>query len=147
MMAFNNYGGYMPQYQTWQSPMQNNDLVYRPQPQVQQNQQNVGYFAYCMGIEGAKAFPVNPGQTVYLMDSNDLIFYIKAADWGGKQTLRIFDMSERDGEAKPEEPKIDMSEYAKVADIEDMIAEAVDKAMANFTMTPTKTKRGSASNA
>lgn len=144
MMAFNNYGGYMPQYQTWQSPMQNNDMVYRPQPQVQQN---TGSFAYCMGIEGAKAFPIAPNQTVFLMDSNDPVAYIKSADMSGKQTLRIFDMVERTEEAKPEGQKLDMSKYAKVADIEDMIAEAVDRAMANFTMTPTKTKRGSASNA
>lgn len=140
MMAFNNYGGYVPQYQTWQQPMQNNDLVYRPQ-------QNMGSFAYCMGIEGAKAFPIAPNQTVFLMDSNDPVAYIKSADMSGKQTLRIFDMVERTEEAKPEEPKIDMSEYVKRSDIEDMIADAVDKAMANFTMTPTKTKRGSASNA
>lgn len=142
MMAFNNYGGYVPQYQNWQQPMQNNDLVYRPQPQVQQN---MGSFAYCMGIEGAKAFPIAPNQTVFLMDSNDPIAYIKSADMSGKQTLRIFDMVERSEESAPEESKIDMSEYVKRSDIEDMVSEAVDKAMANFTMTPTK-KRG-ASNA
>ena len=146
MMAFNNYGGYMPQYQNWQQP-QMSTLEYRPQQAYPQNQQNMGSFAYCMGIEGAKAFPIAPNQTVFLMDSNDPVAYIKSADMSGKQTLRIFDMVERTEEAKQEEPKIDMSEYAKVADIEDMIAEAVDKAMANFTMTPTKTKRGSASNA
>lgn len=137
MMAFNNYGGYVPQYQNWQQP-QMNTLEYRPQ-------QNMGSFAYCMGIEGAKAFPIAPNQTVFLMDSNDPVAYIKSADMSGKQTLRIFDMVERTEEAKLEEPKIDMSEYVKRSDIEDMISEAVDKAMANFTMTPTK-KRG-ASNA
>lgn len=146
MMAFNNYGGYMPQYQNWQQP-QMSTLEYRPQQVYPQNQQNMGSFAYCMGIEGAKAFPIAPNQAVFLMDSNDPVAYIKSADMSGKQTLRIFDMVERTEEAKPEEPKIDMSEYAKISDIEDMIAEAVDRAMANYTMTPTKTKRGSASNA
>lgn len=144
MMAFNNYGGYMPQYQNWQQP-QTSALEYRPQQVYLQNQQNMGSFAYCMGIEGAKAFPIAPNQTVFLMDSNDPVAYIKSADMSGKQTLRIFDMVERAEEAKPEEPKIDMTEYVKRSDIEDMISEAVDKAMANFTMTPTK-KRG-ASNA
>ena len=146
-MAFNNYGGYIPQNQMWQyqQPVPTNNTGYNQVPM--QNQQNMGSFAYCMGIEGAKAFPIAPNQTVFLMDSNDPVAYIKSADMSGKQTLRIFDMVERTEEAKPEEPKIDMSEYVKRSDIEDMIAEAVDKAMANFTMTPTKTKRGSASNA
>lgn len=144
MMAFNNYGGYVPQYQNWQQP-QMSTLECRPQQVYPQNQQNMGSFAYCMGIEGAKAFPIAPNQTVFLMDSNDPIAYIKSADMSGKQTLRIFDMVERSEESAPEEPKIDMTEYVKRSDIEDMISEAVDKAMANFTMTPTK-KRG-ASNA
>lgn len=146
MMAFNNYGGYVPQ-QYWNPqqywPMQTNNTGTNPMPV--QNQQNMGSFAYCMGIEGAKAFPIAPNQTVFLMDSNDPVAYIKSADMSGKQTLRIFDMVERSEEAKPEEPKVDMSEYVKRSDIEGMISEAVDKAMANFTMTPTK-KRG-ASNA
>lgn len=142
-MAYN-YGGYAPQYQNWQQP-QMSTLEFRPQQVYPQNQQNMGSFAYCMGIEGAKAFPIAPNQTVFLMDSNDPIAYIKSADMTGKQTLRIFDMVERSEESAPEESKIDMSEYVKRSDIEDMIADAVDKAMANFTMTPTK-KRG-ASNA
>ena len=145
-MAYN-YGGYAPQQlwnpQQYWNPMQTNNTGANQMPV--QNQQNMGSFAYCMGIEGAKAFPIAPNQTVFLMDSNDPVAYIKSADMSGKQTLRIFDMVERTEEVKPEEPKIDMSEYVKRSDIEGMISEAVDKAMANFTMTPTK-KRG-ASNA
>ncbi len=146
-MAFNNYGGYAPQQfwnpQQYWNPMPTNNTGANQMPV--QNQQNGGSFAYCMGIEGAKAFPIAPNQTVFLMDSNDPIAYIKSADMSGKQTLRIFDMVERSEESASEEPKIDMSEYVKRSDIEDMISDAVDKAMANFTMTPTK-KRG-ASNA
>lgn len=146
-MAYN-YSGYVPQ-QYWNqqqpywsicTPMPTNNTSTNQMPA-----QNGGSFAYCMGIEGAKAFSIAPNQTVFLMDSNDPIAYIKSADMSGKQTLRIFDMVERSEETPHEEPKIDMSEYVKRSDIEGMISDAVDKAMANFTMTPTK-KRG-ASNA
>ena len=141
-MAYN-YGGYIPQNQMWQyqQPMPTNNTGYNPMPM--QSQQNVGSFNYVMGIEGAKAFPIMPNQEIFLMDSQEPVAYIKHADMSGKQTLKIFDLVERTGEKQEEkQPTIDMSEYVKMSDLESVVSDAVDKAMASFTMTPTKAKRG-----
>lgn len=128
-MAYQQYGGYMP-------------MMYAQNPNPQQMS-----FTYVIGIEGAKAFPVMAGQQVFLMDSEAPVAYIKSADMNGRPSLEIFDLVKRTEEVQPEEPKIDMSQYVLRSDIEAMVADAVDKAMANFTMTPTKTtKRGSANN-
>lgn len=51
---------------------------------------------WVQGIEGAKAFPVAPGNTVLLMDSDGSCFYIKSADnCGMPMPLRTFDYKER----------------------------------------------------
>lgn len=55
---------------------------------------------WCQGIAGAKSYPVAPGQSVMLMDSEGDVFYIKSADASGvPQPLRIFDFKERKPEA------------------------------------------------
>ena len=59
------------------------------QPQYQQPQQT-SYFplTYVSGIEGAKAFIVQPNNTFYLLDSeNPQTLYIKSADKDGRYTL------------------------------------------------------------
>ena len=140
-MAYN-YGGYVPQNQMWQyqQPMPTNNTGYNQMPM--QSQQNVGSFSYVLGIEGAKAFPIMPNQEVFLMDSQEPVAYIKHADMSGKQTLKIFDLVERTND----KPETDMEVYVRREDLEKYVSEVVDKAMSNFTMTPTKAKRG-ASNA
>lgn len=58
---------------------------------------------WVQGESGAKAYPVAPGNTVLLMDSESSVFYIKSTDASGiPQPLRTFDYSERI-EAKAEE--------------------------------------------
>ena len=132
-MAYN-YGGYNPQYQNWQGqPAMNNDLVYRQAPLS---------FSYVLGIEGAKAYPLGPNQEVFLMDSQDPIAYIKSADAFGKQTLRVYDLVERTEETKTEtKSEVDTSQFVRRDEISAMVSEAVDKAMANITITPTKPRR------
>ena len=72
----NNYNAYtMPQYQ--QPQQQNNGLI------------------WVQGIEAMKSYPVAPGQSVLLMDSESNCFGIKTADVSGMPLpLRIFDYSE-----------------------------------------------------
>lgn len=87
-MAYNNFfpaGYYQPQYQT---PYQQNNF------QPQQPQQNQGV-VWVQGIEGAKAHPVAPGQSVLLMDSETNSMYLKSADASGMPSLRVFDYTER----------------------------------------------------
>ena len=57
------------------------------QPQMRQ-------YAFVNGIEGAKAFQLQPNQTMMLMDSEDHICYMKQANNIGQATLRYFKLVE-----------------------------------------------------
>lgn len=86
-MAFNNpYYNFNPFQQQMQLP-------------AQQPQQGI---LWIQGEAAAKSYPVAPGQTVLLMDSESNSFYLKSADQSGMPLpLRSFDYSERT--AKPEQ--------------------------------------------
>lgn len=73
-----------------------------PQPQTAPQPQSNNGLIWVQGEAGAKSYPVAPGATVMLMDSEDNRFYIKSADASGMPLpLRIFDYSERTGQAAP----------------------------------------------
>lgn len=92
-MAYNNYfpNNYYPQFYGNQQVPQNS-------PQVAQapQQTSSGNLIWVQGEAAAKAYPVVAGQSVFLMDSEESVFYIKATDQSGMpQPLRIFDYKER----------------------------------------------------
>ncbi len=51
-------------------------------------------YAYVNGIEGAKAYLMNPNQTILLMDSDNPIFYLKSSNQLGQANIRIFEFKE-----------------------------------------------------
>lgn len=62
--------------------------------QVQNHQSNTGII-WVQGEAGAKAYPVAPGNSVLLMDSESEVFYIKSTDASGVPLpLRIFAYNE-----------------------------------------------------
>ena len=75
---YNPYGPYP------YSPYGNNN-----QPTTQINQ-----YAFVNGVEGAKAYPVMPNQTMMLMDNDNPIIFMKTANSLGQTTLRYFKMIE-----------------------------------------------------
>lgn len=96
-MAIYNYGLPMPNYQT--------PIPYQQQyPQVQQtisntpitsNQNTANGIIWVQGEAGAKAYPVAPGNSVLLMDSEAECFYIKSTDSSGiPMPLRVFSYNE-----------------------------------------------------
>lgn len=96
-MAIYNYGLPMPNYQT--------PIPYQQQyPQVQQtisntpitaNQNTANSIIWVQGEAGAKAYPVAPGNSVLLMDSETECFYIKSTDSSGiPMPLRVFSYNE-----------------------------------------------------
>lgn len=92
-MAYNTYfpQQYYPQFYGNQQVPQN-------APQVAQapQQTSSGNLIWVQGEAAAKAYPVVAGQSVFLMDSEESVFYIKATDQSGMpQPLRIFDYKER----------------------------------------------------
>ncbi len=146
-MAFGNYygmGGYQPnyynptgaipdalaQYKTqYQAP-------YQPQvaPMAQQmaQPQNSSGLIWVQGEAGAKAYPVAPGQSVLLMDSENSKFYIKSADASGMpMPLRIFPYSEYTGEQTAPAPNdgaqnapgVDVSQFVTREEFEKRISQ------------------------
>lgn len=97
--------GYYPQAMT--QPMQDNLAQLRQNPPAAQQPQ-ANAITWVTGIEGAKAYPVAPGSTLLLMDSDGATFYMKSADISGMPLpLRIFDFKERDAMPKAEAPQAD----------------------------------------
>lgn len=120
-MAYNSYfpAGYQPvnypqypQAYPQQNPMQANpQQIY---PQSAPNNQNG--IIWVQGIEGAKAHPVNAGQSALLMDSEGDCFYLKSADQTGMPTLRVFDYKERTS-APTEQKNGDFTGFATKDDL------------------------------
>ena len=96
------YMGAMPDYLSYYR----NQPQMQPQPQMQstaQPAQSAGEgngLIWVQGEAGAKSYPVAPGKTVMLMDSENSVFYLKTVDASGMPLpLRIFDYNERTGPA------------------------------------------------
>ena len=126
-MAIYNYGLPTPNYQM---PVQ-----YQQQyPQVQQtvsqtpimsNQNRSAGIVWVQGEAGAKAYPVAPGNSVLLMDSESDVFYIKTTDISGiPAPLRMFNYTEI-VQTQREEPTrevehIDTSQFITRAEFEEL---------------------------
>ncbi len=76
---------------------------------------------WVQGVEGAKAFNMQPKESVVLLDSEtDNIFYIKLCDDIGRCTLRIFEYSEVSNKMSN---NVDMTEYVKRSELESLLNE------------------------
>ena len=88
-MAYNN--NFYPA--TYQQP-------YQQMPQIQMPQMSMAShprqsIQWVQGDVGARAYPVSPGDSVLLMDSDQSRFYIKSADSSGMPLpLRVFSYTE-----------------------------------------------------
>lgn len=94
------YNSYFPQFYQPQMPYMNTAPNAMPQqaPQMPQNgvQTQSNGITWVQGEAAAKSYPVAPGQSVLLMDSEESIMYIKSTDTSGMPLpLRIFDYKER----------------------------------------------------
>lgn len=99
-MAYPQYG-YTPQsYYSPTQPMPD-QLTYLRQQQMQPMQQPAASPLWVQGEAGAKAYPVAPGSSVILMDSESNVFYIKSADQSGMPTMRTFEYRERTAAQNP----------------------------------------------
>ena len=102
-------------------------VQYAPQytpPVVQQQNNNTG-ITWVQGEAGAKAYPVAPGNSVLLMDSENSYFYIKTTDNSGvPQPIRKFKYEEETGAKKEEtkKPEIDLSNFVTKEELEERFA-------------------------
>lgn len=104
----NNYNAYtMPQYQQPMAQQQSNGLI------------------WVQGVEAMKSYPVSPGQSVLLMDSESNCFGIKTVDTSGMPLpLRIFDYTERTAQNAQKPPvtaAIDTDKYITREEFESRI--------------------------
>lgn len=88
---------------------------------------------WTMGLESAKAYPVAPGRTVLLMDSESPTFFIKAVDNNGFAAMKSFSFVENQPSAV-EEPSA-----AKFV-TNDQLQEALSQLMAKIEALIPQTK-------
>lgn len=86
---------------------------------------------WCQGDAGAKSFPVQPGTTVAIFDSEESCVYIKTVDIMGRPLpLKILDYVERSNEPKVIEDK----NYVEKETFEEAI-ERIDETVDRFDET------------
>ena len=160
-MAYNNYTNYgqYPQSPYQSTQVQNQTPITTPQfqqqnqmqpqiPQLQQPnqmQQPMNEFVWVQGVNEATMYPLAPGHTIMMMDSNDLVMYMKTRESNGRYLpMDIYDLVKRSNQQQTVQqmqqpanvqPQIDLSEYVRKDDLSSiigpMIQEAVDKALAS----------------
>ena len=130
------YNSYYPA--TYQSPIGYNQYPQIAMPQTQQipqvsmsaPPQNSNGIIWVQGESAAKAYPVAPGNSILLMDSEDQRFYIKAADASGMPLpLRMFSYTEEVAAQQSfnSAPEIDTSQFVTRQELEDRLNEQMNR--------------------
>jgi len=110
---------YANPYQSYVNPTVPNYMT----PMSQNQTQNNSSMVWVQGESGAKAYPVAPGMSQVLFDSESQVFYIKSADQSGMpQPLRIFSYSECN-ESDIRKNDIDTSMFITRDEFEDAISD------------------------
>lgn len=78
---------------------------------------------WVQGEAAAKSYPVAPGNTVLLMDSEQSRFFIKTTDQSGMpMPLRIFEFNEVTQNAPVSAPSLDTSQFVTRDELQEMLA-------------------------
>lgn len=116
-MAVNGYGQGYPYYNGYGQQANTqvpNMMNFQPAPQQQSVASGI---IWVQGEQGAKGYPVAPGNSVLLMDTEDQVFYIKTTDNNGvPQPLKIYDYTER----IIKEPQTQSSDYVSRNEFEEL---------------------------
>lgn len=114
------------QYQMLQAPQQSRPV------------NNLSRINWVQGQAGANAFPLGPGESALLMDSEDSVLYVKSVDVSGRPLpLEIYDLVKRNtvvpmsthGSDPAQIKGPDMTQYVKMSDLESMVNDLVNKAL------------------
>lgn len=133
--TYPNFSNYYPNYPTYQQPIQ-----YNPPIQTAQNTQNQ-ILAWVQSEDEGFNYPLNAGQSIFLMNQKEPYLYMKSVDQLGKSTFikkRLMD------EGNTEENKIDLKDYVRKEELEnlimDRIQEEVEKRVSQISFKPTRKK-------
>lgn len=122
--SYNNYGN----YEGFNNNGNYNGFDVRNQNQ-QVPQMNSG-FQWVQGEAAAKAFHVDAGQTVLLMDSDSPVLYFKSSDPSGRPIpMVIYDLVERKSQQPNSNPGVDMTDYIKRDELEAIINDVVNNSV------------------
>jgi len=133
-----NYNPYHVQNMDYQNYQNQLNQQYQQLQNMQQQQQRM-IVDFVQGEASADVFPVNNGQRVFLFDIDKPYVYKKERDMNGTLIKSKFLLVEQKDEDSAKE-KVDLTEYVKADDVAQMIADAVDKKMSEYTLKPTKKK-------
>ena len=125
---------FMPMYQ---NPMyQNTPNTYMPKPII-----NNG-INWVQGIEGAKAYQIQPNSNIVLLDSEQNKMYIKTSDNIGMCNLRIFDFSEvTETQNQSTVPQQDLSNYVTREELNKILQNFVGGIKDEQSLQSTKSKK------
>lgn len=132
-------GQQMPNAQ--QMPMQNQPMQQAMQSQMQPVQpsfsQQSNSMIWVSSKEEADRWPVIAGNAVALWDSTAAVVYLRQADNTGKPSTEVYDLVKRtDEKPEPQATKIDLSQYMKISDAEEMIDKRVNDILAERLKKP-----------
>ena len=71
---------------------------------------------WVQGEAGAKAYPVAPGESAFLMDSENSMAYLKSTDQSGMPSMRYFSITEISPEALTPKPNVEDEFYDNTSD-------------------------------
>lgn len=131
-----NQNFYQPTYSSYgfQTSGQNSYQNNFQQQNNNLNQSNVNW-VQVNGIEGAKAHIVQPNATIWLMDNNEPVFYVKKADNLGTTTLKAYKFTEIsdkiNSNAFSPQSDINLSMYVRKDEIDDLIANKISQLAEN----------------
>ena len=133
------YQSYPAYQQQYQQPIQlQQPVVMQQQQQPSSNQ----ILAWVKDEKEAIDFPLSAGQSIFLMTQGEDYLYAKSCDQLGKVTFmkkRLID------ETGNQEQKVDLREYIRREEIEDLITDRiqreVEKKMSEISFKPTKARK------
>lgn len=133
MNGYQNYPNYYPNFSNYQQqiPMQQ-----PPQPMQVPNQ----ILAWVKNEDEAVNFPLNIGQSIFLMSQREPFLYSKSVDQLGKVTFVKKRLVDEGGNEESEQLK----DYIRREELENLISdrirEEIDKKMSEISFKPAKTK-------
>lgn len=101
---------------------------------------------WVQGEAAAYAYPVAPGNTMILMDSDNPVVYKKSTDEHGKPLpMDVYDLIKREHTITSSAPVIDLKDYVKKSDLEAYINERLerelDRRMSQLSFKPATRKK------
>ena len=129
-----------PDYQNYINQMQMQQQQLNQQIQSMQQMQRT-VIDRVQGEASADVYPVQPGQEVILFDIDNPFVYRKSRGMDNKLEQQRYRLVLDKKDPEMEQKSIDLSGYVREEDIAQIVSDAVEKKMSEYTLKPTKAKK------